>query len=209
MLAFNNDQTQADRLRAQVLAHEAADEIVQGTYWQNGKGCFIGCITHSDDALEAASLLGGDLMLIRIAERIFENLPNADAKTFPARVLLAPRVGADLSLVPWQFLHWLVTDALTLADKATREACQPAVEVLAAKAAGSTVAARAARAAAYAADATARAARAAARATRAACAARAAAAYAAYAAAYAAAADAADAADVRQAHKLVELLAAA
>ena len=190
MLAFNNDQAQADKLRAQVLAHEAADEIVQGTYWQNGKGCFIGCIAHSDDAPLAASLLGGDLMLVRIAERIFEGLPNAEAKAFPARVLLAPRVGADLSLVPWEFLHWVVTDALALADPATQAACQPAVQVLAAKAKGEPLAADAAAyAAAYAAaDAAADAARAAADAARAA----------ARTAAYA-----------RQADKLVELLGAA
>ena len=198
MLAFNNDPAQAERLRAQVMAHEAADEIIQGTYWEGGKGCFIGCIAHSDDALTAASLLGGDLMLVRIAEGIFEGLSNADAKSFPARVLLAPRVGADLSRVPWQFLHWLVTDTLaTYGTNEVRAGCAAAVKVLEDNATGLPVTADAADAAAYAAARVA-----------------ADAAYAARAAAYAADAAratdaAARAARTKQADKLVELLAAA
>lgn len=162
ILAFNNDPALADRIRAQVLTHEAADEIVQGTYWENGKGCFIGCIAHSSSAEDAAGLLGGDVMLVKIAESIFEGLPNDQAKHFPGRVLLAPRVGANLSLVPWQFLHWCVTDALTHADDKTRNTCDAAVAVLAAKAAGEPVSQDAARAAADAARAAAYAARAAA-----------------------------------------------
>jgi hypothetical protein len=193
-IAFHNDPALAEMVRAQVDAHTAADEIVQGRYWENGKGCFIGCLAHSDDTAKVEALTGFPLMLTRIAESIFEGLDNAAAKGFPQRVIAAPRVGADLTLVPWQFLHWCVGDALDrYADNATRTACPPALQVLADKAQGAPVttdaadAARAAARAAYAADAAARAADAADAAARAA--------YAADAAAYAArAADAADAA---------------
>ena len=186
-IAFHNDPTLAAMVRAQVDAHTAADEIAQGRYWENGKGCFIGCLAHSDDTDKVFDLTGFPLMLTRIAESIFEGLDNATAKGFPQRVIAAPAVGADLSLVPWQFLHWVVTDALARhADKATQDACAAAVQVLADKAQGLPVTADAARAAA--ADAAARAADASADAS-----------------AYAAA----DAARAMQADKLIELLAAA
>jgi len=231
-VAFHNDPALAEMVRAQVDAHTAADEIIQGRYWQNGKGCFIGCLAHSNDTAKVEALTGFPLMLTRIAESIFEGLDNAAAKGFPQRVIAAPRVGADLTLVPWQFLHWCVGDALDhYADNTTRTACAPALQVLADKAQGVPVttdaayaaadaadaadAAYAAADAAYAADAAADAADAAADAADAAYAA-ADAAYAARAAADAAdaaaraAADAADAAAYsRQADKLVELLAAA
>jgi hypothetical protein len=158
-IAFHNDPALAEMVRAQVDAHTAADEIVQGRYWENGKGCFIGCLAHSSDTDKVEALTGFPLMLTRIAEGIFEGLDNAAAKGFPQSVIAAPPVGADLSLVPWQFLHWCVTDALRHADNATRTACAPALQVLADKAQGVPVttdaadAADAAACAAYAADA--------------------------------------------------------
>lgn len=187
-LAFHNDPALAAMVRAQVDAHTAADEIVQGVYWENGKGCFIGCLAHSSSADKVQELTGFPPMLTRVAESIFEGLDNAAAKDFPQAVIAAPLVGADLSLVPWQFLHWCVTDALhQYADPATQAACAPAVQVLSDKARGVPVAADAADAAYAAARAAADAARAAAR----------------------AAAYAADAICERQAAKLIELLAAA
>ena len=214
-IAFHNDPALAAMVRAQVDAHTAADEIVQGRYWENGKGCFIGCLAHSDSIDQVENLTGFLPMLTRIAENIFEGLDNATAKGFPQAVIAAPRVGADLSLVPWQFLHWCVADALRqYADPATQAACAPAVQVLADKVQGQpTVAADAAAYAARAADAAAEAAYAAAyaaaRAARAADAAADAADAAADAAYAARAADAVYAAYKRQADKLIELLAAA
>lgn len=150
-IAFHNDPALAEMVRAQVDAHAAADEIVQGRYWEDGKGCFIGCLAHSEDTDKVEALTGFPLMLTRIAEGIFEGMDNAAAKGFPQQVIAAPAVGADLSLVPWQFLHWCVTEALhRYADPATQTACAPAVQVLSDKAQGFPVAADAA-AAAYAA----------------------------------------------------------
>lgn len=206
-IAFHNDTALAARVRAQIDAHTAADEIVQGRYWENGKGCFIGCIAHSDDTSAVEALTGFPIMLQRIAESIFEGLPNDVAKGFPQRVINAPKPGADISLVAWKFLHIVAKEALdTHGTEEVRAGCAAAVAVLADKAHGKPVSSAAARAAAYAANA---AARAAARA----------AAYAAYAAGSAAAdaadvaADAAaratyaaDAARMKQADLLVKLL---
>ena len=223
-LAFHNDPALAELVRGQVATHAAADEIVKGVYWQNGKGCFIGCIAHSSDPARVEELTGFPVMLTKLAESIFEGLPNEQAKAFLPRAMNAPKVGASLDLVGWKFLHWLVEDVLrehgtddVLREHGTddvRAACAAALAVLADKAEGREV--TAADAAARAADA----ARAAYAAGAAACAARAAyAAYAAsaadtadatYAAAAAYAADtagaAAYAARIRQADKFVELL---
>lgn len=205
-LAFHNDSALAESVRAQIAAHEAADEIIQGAYWENGKGCFIGCIAHGDSPRKVQELTGFPQILTRIAEGIFEDLPNDVAKGFPQRVISAPRIGADLSLVSWKFLHWCVTDALDqFGTDEVRKGCEDAIQVLDDKANGREISTDAARAATYAARA----------ATYAAHAVDAAGAHAA-ARAVAHAADAADAAAravyaarIRQADKLVELLKAA
>jgi hypothetical protein len=32
---------------ARVRGHRLADQIVKGKYWENGKGCAVGCTVHS------------------------------------------------------------------------------------------------------------------------------------------------------------------
>ena len=185
-LAFNNDPALAEMVRAQVAAHTKADEIIQGAYWENGKGCFIGCIAHSDSALTVRDLTGFPIALTRVAEGIFEGLPNDIAKGFPERIVSAPRIGANLDLVLWKFLHWCVSDTLEkYGTKEVKEGCNKAISMLSDRANGVVVP-----------DAAADAARA-----------DDAAAYAAYSAAYAA--YAARAARIEQADKLIELLKAA
>jgi hypothetical protein len=204
MLAFHSlPQLKAAKL-TQVLAHQKADEIVKGLYWQNGKGCAVGCTVHSDSHSAYETEMGIPRMLARLEDRIFEGMPNADAKLFPARFIDAIPVGADLSLVGWKFLHWLVADVVARhGTDNVKAATVDAIDILRRKADGeevSSVDARnvaatakkayaadaAAAAAAYAADAAAAAA-----AAYADAAATTAAAYAAAAAAAAAAADAA------------------
>jgi hypothetical protein len=152
-IAFHNDASLQAMVLEQVAAHTAADEIIQGEYWENGKGCFIGCIAHGSDTNKVFDLTGFPLMLTRIAEGIFENLPNDTAKGFPQRVISAPRLGSDLSLVAWKFLQETVTEALQLADEDTRARCQAALDVVAAKARGEVVDPAIADAAAHAAGA--------------------------------------------------------
>lgn len=232
MFAWNNDAALQTNMLAQVDEHIRLDQVIQGQYWTGSKGCFIGCLAHGSSATRVEELTGWPAMLTKIAEGIFEGLAKSDAPAFFERAMKAPRLGANLSLVLWGFLHWCVTDALEqYADAKTRKGCAAAVEVLRVKAEGGLVT-RAADAAAYAAadaasDAADAAAKAAAYAAHAAAYAAYAttyaadAAYAAYATAYAAdaaysaadayAADAAAAyaARLRQADKFVELLAAA
>ena len=102
MLTKNTDQ-----LRQQVAAHVAADSIAQGIYWDesNKRGCFIGCLAHSDDPGINEQTYGLPVMVQRIAESIFESLPDDEAKAFFAALPDAVGCdGKDLSKVGWQFL---------------------------------------------------------------------------------------------------------
>lgn len=94
-------------LRQLVIEHVAADSVIQGQYWnlETHKGCFIGCLAHSDDPSQACELFGLTHPVLRIAEAIFEGLPKEEAvkffSDFPDAIATD---GKDLSLVHWKFL---------------------------------------------------------------------------------------------------------
>lgn len=208
MLAFHSDVNLKEMKLAQVRAHEAADEIVKGKYWERGKGCAVGCTIHGSNHAAYETEMGIPRMLARLEDCIFEGMSNEAAKRFPARFIAAIQPGADLSLVGWQFLHWLIVDVTErYGNEKTRPGVAAAIEVLRKKAAGEPVNASEACDARRQAEAAREAAWAAARAAEAAEAA-AEAAWAAEAAREAAREAEAEAYD-RQAEKLLELLAAA
>jgi hypothetical protein len=43
MLTFHGKQELKNQRIAQVRAHRLADQIVHGQYWEDGKGCAVGC----------------------------------------------------------------------------------------------------------------------------------------------------------------------
>ena len=164
MRAYHNDPAIKLKLLADLQAHADADHIVKGQYWDNGKGCAVGCTLQSmnsanddyDQHVEYEVLLGIPQMLARLEDTIFEGLPNAEAKQWPMRFAAAITPGADLSRVGWKWLHWLLTDGLPrVNDAAVTAAIAQCADVLLPLTRGEPAdlaAARAARAAAYAAD---------------------------------------------------------
>ena len=98
-LAFHNDPALAELVRGQVAAHAAADEIAQGVYWQNGKGCFIGCIAHSSDPARVEELTGFPVMLTKLAESIFEGLPPMPPPMPPMPPPVPPASGRPINLL--------------------------------------------------------------------------------------------------------------
>lgn len=195
LIAFHNDAAVKAKYLKRVQEHRAADELVKmATVGRMDDGSFQGCaVVCTLEKYEHAAYeveLGVPRMLARLEDGIFENLPDALAMTWPERFLEAIPVGADLSKVGDQFLHWLLVDpvdgVVRLAKtKKTREVVEGVGALYAQKIAGAKIGLdewRNARAAAYAA----------------------------YASAYAAApADARSGARVRQSEKLLELMAAA
>jgi hypothetical protein len=110
LIAYHNQQSAKDAILAQLNLHRDADQIIKGKYWQDGKGCAVGCTIHSGNHIEYEPRFGIPVMLARFEDRIFEGLPNGKAKDWPIRFMSAIKPGQDLSLVGWKFLHWLLTD---------------------------------------------------------------------------------------------------
>ena len=95
------------QLAATVAEHVAADAVIQGDYWdaETQRGCFIGCLVHSNNPAAIEHTYGIPVNLVRIAEAIFERLPADEAREFFAAFPAAVgRDGKDLSRVNWQFL---------------------------------------------------------------------------------------------------------
>lgn len=117
LLSFHNDPAIKEKYLARVKAHEAADEIIKGIYWENGKGCAVGCTIHSNrhDAYETQ--LGISQILAMLEDRIFENLPNMLARIWPRRFLGAIPVGKDLSRVWQKFMIFILTDPSQCASR--------------------------------------------------------------------------------------------
>ena len=118
MKAFHNQTKIKEKYLKRVEKHYKMDEIIQGTYWQNGKGCAVGCTIQEDDVAKSNSgwhqryeeALGIPRMIARLEDKIFEGLSNEEAKEFPLKFLKAVNVGADLSMVMPKFFVWLLGD---------------------------------------------------------------------------------------------------
>jgi hypothetical protein len=94
------------QLAQEVKKHIDADSVTQGYYWEDGKGCFIGCLAHGNDVQQLSVTYGLPSALARICEAIFEGLSPEDAKQFFADFPDAIGYdGKNLSLVRWQFLE--------------------------------------------------------------------------------------------------------
>ncbi len=110
MKAFHGKQEIKDEYIKRLQDHYDADEIVKGVYWEDGKGCAVGCTLHSGDHKAYEVELGIPEVLARLEDSIFEGLSPKDAKEFPLNFLNAVNVGSDLSQVGDKFLHWLLVD---------------------------------------------------------------------------------------------------
>lgn len=94
-------------MKAEIAAHIAADQVLQGLYWDsnNGKGCFVGCLTRSADAEKVTERFGIPVPLVKIFEHIFERSSEADSIKFFKDVGDAiGSDGKDLSRTHWVFL---------------------------------------------------------------------------------------------------------
>jgi len=110
MLSFHNDEKIKKKYLARVRNHQKADEIVKGQYWENGKGCAVGCTVHSNQHSAYEDELGIPRILAMLEDGIFENIPNDLAQKWPERFLKAIKVGVDLSMVWPKFAVWMLTD---------------------------------------------------------------------------------------------------
>ncbi len=87
MQAFNNDQKIKEFYLSRIREHYKADEIIKGAYWENGKGCAVGCTIHSSNHEDYEKIFGIPISLARLEDSIFERLENSLAKEWPLKFL--------------------------------------------------------------------------------------------------------------------------
>src|ERR1700750_491921 len=79
LLAYHGQQSIKDKYLARVRAHRAADELVQGIGWENGKGCAVGCTLESYEHRRYPIELGIPLHLAHLEDALFERQTPEDA----------------------------------------------------------------------------------------------------------------------------------
>lgn len=112
MKAFHGDPKIKKKYLDRLRAHAKADEIIKGVYWENGKGCAVGCTIHSGNHSDYEKKLGIPAWLALVEDKIFEGLPQEKAKTWPLVFLSAISVGANLEQVKAPFLIFILQSVL-------------------------------------------------------------------------------------------------
>ncbi len=152
LVAFHGSADEKANIISVLAAHRAADSLVQGYgYWRDGKGCAVGCTIQSGKHIEYEARFGIPVHLARLEDAIFEGLPTNLAKQWPERFMSAIAPGADLSLVHWKLLHWLLTTTSInpgIEHPIVRDAVKQCAELIQILADGGIVAESAARSAA-------------------------------------------------------------
>src|SRR5260370_1955249 len=96
MKTFKNDPMIKEKYLYRLRAHAAADEIIQGTYWEDGKGCAVGCTIHGEDHYAYEQEIC-PAWLAFLEDDLFEAMDNEDAKAWPLRFMQAIPVGVEFA----------------------------------------------------------------------------------------------------------------
>lgn len=101
MQAFLNDPKVQTKFIDRVQTHHDLDEIIKGKYWEDGKGCAVGCTVHSGSHNCYELELGIPEWMARLEDALFEGMPNEHAKEFPLKLLKAIPLGFE----NWQHIY--------------------------------------------------------------------------------------------------------
>ena len=74
LLAWHGDAELKNATVATMAAHRKADRLVKGLYWENGRGCAVGCLIHGSDHALYEPRFGIPQALARLEDTIFEGL---------------------------------------------------------------------------------------------------------------------------------------
>jgi hypothetical protein len=111
MTSFHNDPTIKEKYLARVRMHRAADNLIQGTGWEYGKGCAVGCTLENYSHSRYPIELGLPEWLAFLEDHIFEALSTDDAMAWPEAFLSAIPVGVserNMDILRDQFqIFWL------------------------------------------------------------------------------------------------------
>lgn len=110
MLAYHNDSTLKDKIVSQMAEHRRLEQLIQGTGWEDGKGCMIGCALHSYDHSKLPEAIGVPESVGHLVDAIFEGLPPGEAEQFSDDFWSAVKTGSNLSQVADKFSLWILKD---------------------------------------------------------------------------------------------------
>ena len=112
MKAFHNDDKVKTKYIDRMKAHMAADELIRGTGFQDGRGCAVGCTLDKYEHKDYETELGIPEWLAHIEDSFFENMPEAGAMKWPLRFLESVNVGSDLRKIKAPFMIYILTQAI-------------------------------------------------------------------------------------------------
>ena len=127
MVAWHGETGLKDAVMDRLREHRRLDEIVQGVYFDDGRGCHIGCITHArnDTHSVAERLFGIEQRVGYWLEAVFEGLPKKDCAAWVLNGTESIPVGADLSRCHHQFGAWILGESgLLTITEANRKAIE-------------------------------------------------------------------------------------
>ncbi|HXC63997.1 MAG TPA: hypothetical protein VNZ67_06540, partial [bacterium] len=114
LLAYHADPALKHHYLAKAEFHQWTDAFAKGVYWdpELRRGCAVGCWSQDSQGGHAAlaQAMGVPEELLRLADGLFEALPEAAFKSWPARFAEAIPSGADLGGVWAQMLRWMLFD---------------------------------------------------------------------------------------------------
>lgn len=128
MRAFHNSTECKQLYLDRVKAHRAADNLVRGVGWENGRGCAVGCTLEAYDHTRYPIELGIPEWLARVEDTLFEHVSVEFAMSWPERFLAAIPVGADLEAVKAPFLIYVLEGALQNFDHEAFPDCKAAID---------------------------------------------------------------------------------
>ncbi|MEO6601496.1 MAG: hypothetical protein ABIQ16_16585 [Polyangiaceae bacterium] len=104
MISYHNDPSVKALYVSRFAAHRAADEVIQGLGYDNGRGCFVGCTLNAYNHSRFPIELGWPEWLAYLADEIFEGIPKDEAPQFGTDLLEAVPVGVNLEPIRFRFL---------------------------------------------------------------------------------------------------------
>lgn len=139
MLAFTNTPITKEQFSANIKRHYEADNFIKDTYWENGKGCAVGCqfaeLADTDEELHVFGEENTNVPkeLYELEDEIFEGLPNELSKEWPIRFDSALKEGKDYTKVWHKFAVWLLVDdghgIIQYADEEGKKAVRKVAEL--------------------------------------------------------------------------------
>ena len=113
---FFNEPKLKEAVIRQLREHKRLDQITQQIYWEDGRGCHLGCLTHinsscGDPHKATERLFGIPLRVTYWLEAVFEGLSIGQAKKWVIESTEAIPCGGDLKLAHHHFAVWLLDPA--------------------------------------------------------------------------------------------------